>query len=245
MVVAMRVSPVLWNSIPAAPSPQACSARCNPGSRDSNDWQEPTRRVSCLAHGYKCVPVGQRNTKVKSREFQIRRLFCIFASLPVSHRTKSTQNSKLVRAGHREHTHMMSMRSALGCWTLLVSLLVLVSRQPIVEGFASSFVGSFAPQQVHRVDHLQQGTSSSSSQQRSMKMFFGGPSGSMPKLYDGWFKKTQQIQKDIVAGAKSAMRWDSGTRGGNMIPSVQQACYNMIDETTIEKKRFVRNVFRF
>lgn len=67
----------------------------------------------------------------------------------------------------------------------------------------------------------------------------------MPKLYDGWFKKTQQIQKDIVAGAKSAMRWDSGTRGRNMIPSVQQACYNMIDETTIEKKRFVRNVFRF
>lgn len=37
-------------------------------------------------------------------------------------------------------------------------------------------------------------------------MFFGGPSGGMPKLYDGWFKKTGQIQKDIVAGAKSALR---------------------------------------
>lgn len=37
-------------------------------------------------------------------------------------------------------------------------------------------------------------------------MFFGGPSQEMPKLYDGWFKKTQQIQKDIVAGAKSALR---------------------------------------
>ena len=51
-----------------------------------------------------------------------------------------------------------------------------------------------------------------------MEMFFGGSSGSMPKLYDGWFKKTQQIQKDIVAGAKSALRWDGGTRGRNMIP---------------------------
>lgn len=53
-----------------------------------------------------------------------------------------------------------------------------------------------------------------------MRMFFGGPSGSMPKLYDGWFKKTQQIQKDIVAGAKSALRWNGGIRWRNMIPSV-------------------------
>ena len=97
-----------------------------------------------------------------------------------------------------------------------MSLLVLSSRQSMVESFVGSFVGSFAPQQVHRVDHLQHGTSCSSP--RSMEMFFGGSSGSMPKLYDGWFKKTQQIQKDIVAGAKSALRWDGGTRGRNMIP---------------------------
>ena len=37
-------------------------------------------------------------------------------------------------------------------------------------------------------------------------MFFG-PSGVFPKLYDGWFKKTGQIQKDMVAGAKSALRY--------------------------------------
>lgn len=35
----------------------------------------------------------------------------------------------------------------------------------------------------------------------------------MPKLYDGWFKKTQQIEKDIIAGAKSALRWDSRLAG--------------------------------
>ncbi|CAM9234552.1 unnamed protein product [Sphacelaria rigidula] len=39
-------------------------------------------------------------------------------------------------------------------------------------------------------------------------MFFGGLSGAgaMPKLYDGWFKKTGQIQKDIVACTKSALK---------------------------------------
>lgn len=37
-------------------------------------------------------------------------------------------------------------------------------------------------------------------------MFFGGSGGVMPKLYDGWFKKTGQIQKDIVACTKSALK---------------------------------------
>lgn len=116
----------------------------------------------------------------------------------------------------------MSTRSALCCWTLLVSLLVLASRQAVVEGFVGSLVGSFGPRQlVQRADNLQHGTSSSSpARARSVQqqqMFFGGSSGSMPKLYDGWFKKTQQIQKDIVAGAKSALRC-GGTRGRNMIP---------------------------
>eukprot|EP00752_Nemacystus_decipiens_P009091 g8117.t1 len=37
-------------------------------------------------------------------------------------------------------------------------------------------------------------------------MFFGGSSGTFPKLYDGWFKKTAQIEKDMIAGAKSALR---------------------------------------
>ncbi|CAM9677463.1 unnamed protein product [Choristocarpus tenellus] len=41
----------------------------------------------------------------------------------------------------------------------------------------------------------------------SVKMFFGGGGGAgMPKLYDGWFKKTGQIRKDMIAGAKSALR---------------------------------------
>lgn len=38
-------------------------------------------------------------------------------------------------------------------------------------------------------------------------MFFGGSSGVFPKLYDGWFKKTGQIEKDMIAGAKSAFRY--------------------------------------
>lgn len=37
-------------------------------------------------------------------------------------------------------------------------------------------------------------------------MFFGSSSGVMPKLYDGWFKKTGQIQKDIVACTKSVLK---------------------------------------
>ncbi|CAM9475372.1 unnamed protein product [Discosporangium mesarthrocarpum] len=38
------------------------------------------------------------------------------------------------------------------------------------------------------------------------RMFFGTTSGSMPKLYDGWFKKTGQIERDMIAGTKSALR---------------------------------------
>lgn len=48
-------------------------------------------------------------------------------------------------------------------------------------------------------------------------MFFGGPTGVMPKLYDAWFKKTRQIEKDIVASAKSALRCDSYTELSNQV----------------------------
>lgn len=79
---------------------------------------------------------------------------------------------------------------------LRCALVIAAARQSFVDGFATSFLSS--------------GSTGSRGDARnsasSVHMFFGGPSGTMPKLYDGWFKKTQQIQKDIVAGAKSALR---------------------------------------
>ncbi|CAM9173274.1 unnamed protein product [Ectocarpus sp. 8 AP-2014] len=80
--------------------------------------------------------------------------------------------------------------------SLLCALVAVAAQQVAVEGFVSSF----APK--HGVSQPQGSLDGTS----SVRMFFGGPSGVMPKLYEGWFKKTGQIEKDIVAGAKSALR---------------------------------------
>ena len=94
------------------------------------------------------------------------------------------------------------MRSSQIIWVLISSLADSVWRHATtIEGFVSSTVplrhGNTSPWQggVQRA--------------RGVRMFFGGPSGVMPKLYDAWFKKTRQIEKDIVASAKSALRCDS------------------------------------
>ncbi|CAN0437504.1 unnamed protein product, partial [Ectocarpus sp. 12 AP-2014] len=80
--------------------------------------------------------------------------------------------------------------------SLLCALVAVTAQQATVEGFVSSFAPS------HGVSQPQ----GSRYGRSSVRMFFGGPSGVMPKLYEGWFKKTGQIEKDIVAGAKSALR---------------------------------------
>lgn len=75
------------------------------------------------------------------------------------------------------------------------------------HAFVNGFVGGPA---FRSIAHLSQ--AELTSQRRDVgcgvmpRMFFGGTSGSMPKLYDGWFKKTGQIQKDIVETTKSALR---------------------------------------
>lgn len=82
-----------------------------------------------------------------------------------------------------------NMRSSTLC-VLLVS-----THQAAVQGFATSFLPA-------RQGASQQHWRSSS----PVRMFFGGSTGVFPRLYDGWFKKTGQIEKDIIAGAKSALR---------------------------------------
>lgn len=67
-------------------------------------------------------------------------------------------------------------------------------RQAAVQGFAASFLPT-RQQATRQCQHT------------SVRMFFGGSSGRFPVLYGGWFKKTGQIEKDIVAGAKSALRY--------------------------------------
>lgn len=57
-----------------------------------------------------------------------------------------------------------------------------------------------------KIPHAWQHAQGTKASTATPRMFFGGSSGSMPKLYDGWFKKTGQIQKDIVAGVKGALR---------------------------------------
>jgi len=84
-------------------------------------------------------------------------------------------------------------------------LVTVFAHQAAVEGFATSFLST-----RHAVSH-RHGNAAAGQQHghggdaAAVKMFFG-PSGVFPKLYDGWFKKTGQIQKDMVAGAKAALR---------------------------------------
>lgn len=86
-------------------------------------------------------------------------------------------------------------------WVLASSLAASAWRHATtVEGFVSSPV----PLRHSNTSPWQSGVKRA----RGVRMFFGGPSGVMPKLYDGWFKKTRQIEKDIVASAKSALRCD-------------------------------------
>lgn len=92
--------------------------------------------------------------------------------------------------------------------SILRALVFVAARQTSVEAFATSFLPTSCTHQGSRQHGVGRGGESSSA--GSVHMFFGGPSGTMPKLYDGWFKKTQQIQKDIVAGAKSALRYVGG-----------------------------------
>ena len=83
---------------------------------------------------------------------------------------------------------------------MLGLLAIVATRQTAVQGFATSFLPTT---QSASQQHLQQQSTSPST---SVRMFFGGSSGAFPKLYDGWFKKTGQIEKDMIAGAKSALR---------------------------------------
>lgn len=122
-----------------------------------------------------------------------------------------------------------SMRSSLCSWALASCLVALAARHAaVVEGFATPFLP------LHQADRRQgtsRTTATTTAAGRSMNMFFGGSSGgTMPKLYDGWYKKTQQIQKDIVTGAKSALRWGGhGTQGVLYLPrTVCAALLNMI-----------------
>lgn len=80
--------------------------------------------------------------------------------------------------------------------SVLCALATVFTHQTFVEGFAASFLPRHAVSQQHR----------HGGKAAAVKMFFGGPSGAFPKLYDGWFKKTGQIQKDMVAGAQAALR---------------------------------------
>ncbi|CAN0030726.1 unnamed protein product [Scytosiphon promiscuus] len=74
---------------------------------------------------------------------------------------------------------------------LLCTFVTVSSRYTGVEGFATLFAPSHLPSHQR-----------SSMPSAAAVMFFGGPSQEMPKLYDGWFKKTQQIQKDIIFSRK-------------------------------------------
>lgn len=82
---------------------------------------------------------------------------------------------------------------------MLCALVMAATRQAAVQGFATSFL----PARQHA---QQSATAPAVQHSTSVRMFFGGSSGTFPKLYDGWFKKTGQIEKDMIAGAKSALR---------------------------------------
>lgn len=136
---------------------------------------------------------------------------------------RRAQNGAPPPPAHHQHTRVRYFfqrgRGHL-CWLLVVAtlsnmkisvlcaLVVVATRQAAVEGFATSFLPTTCRHRAsQQQQHVQQGAGSRVGERNPvLHMFFGGPSGTMPKLYDGWFKKTQQIQKDIVAGAKSALR---------------------------------------
>lgn len=93
--------------------------------------------------------------------------------------------------------------SSLRLLFILAFTILAAPRTAVVDGFVGAG-GSLLVARVNLSNAL--GRKRITERKEVLGMFFGGSSGAFPKLYDGWFKKTGQIQKDIIAGTKSALR---------------------------------------